>query len=548
MRKYHQDFSDFGPSRRTERSPTRTSPRASSRTSPVRRPVHTDPTKRLTYTHLVVANLYVPCRNYARGRCDDDQCKYKHRSTAHELIMLPWSSENIYQSAQGYCYYWHYAIQVLSDANPKDVDELVHLLESLLPPISNKRDVFPSDYTALRHAIALFSDAERSRFFGAVLPWMIAMVRHGPTHLARLPRLKGGINAELTLSGIEVCCIMCCGFFCLFPGRHRVADHSYEQYFNDRELYEANRATSYFNFGSLYRNSDRLDQSAQKLRCILEYFMSSERSSLGPNLDHTIQIVRRVGNDALDGLSKSDLPLRRVTMRLDGVIEDANGMLQVDFANRVPGGGVLGRGCVQEEIRFATCPELLVSRLICDAMSDMEVIYINGAAQFSAYTGYAASFAYNRSLPVTGVGCRDVSLVAMDAVNFSRIGSQNQYQPNWIERETNKAIVAFGGSRLSILPSVTSGPVSTGNWGCGAFEGDPELKLLIQWIAASFSGRDLLYFAFGNADLVRNFQALSTDLEASRCTVSQLYNALLVFHHARGRRGPSLFEFLKTAI
>ena len=35
-------------------------------------------------------------------------------------------------------------------------------------------------------------------------------------------------------------------------------------------------------------------------------------------------------------------------------------MLQVDFANKFIGGGVLGHGAVQEEIRFLICPELLV--------------------------------------------------------------------------------------------------------------------------------------------------------------------------------------------
>lgn len=27
--------------------------------------------------------------------------------------------------------------------------------------------------------------------------------------------------------------------------------------------------------------------------------------------------------------------------------------------------------------------------------------------------------------------------------------------------------------------------IATGNWGCGAFGGDPELKAMIQWLAAS---------------------------------------------------------------
>lgn len=36
----------------------------------------------------------------------------------------------------------------------------------------------------------------------------------------------------------------------------------------------------------------------------------------------------------------------------------------------------------------------------------------------------------------------------------------------------------------SVIPDECIG-VSTGNWGCGAFGGNPEIKSMIQWIAAS---------------------------------------------------------------
>ena len=39
---------------------------------------------------------------------------------------------------------------------------------------------------------------------------------------------------------------------------------------------------------------------------------------------------------------------------------------QVDFANKFVGGGVLGDGCVQEEIRFLINPELIVTRLFTE--------------------------------------------------------------------------------------------------------------------------------------------------------------------------------------
>jgi poly(ADP-ribose) glycohydrolase len=40
-------------------------------------------------------------------------------------------------------------------------------------------------------------------------------------------------------------------------------------------------------------------------------------------------------------------------------------------------------------------------------------------------------------------------------------------------------------------------PIATGNWGCGVFLGDPPLKAVLQWIAASAEGRAVRYFSFG---------------------------------------------------
>lgn len=53
-------------------------------------------------------------------------------------------------------------------------------------------------------------------------------------------------------------------------------------------------------------------------------------------------------------------------------------VLQVDFANRMVGGGVTGMGLVQEEIRFLINPELIVSRLFTEALDHDECLIITG--------------------------------------------------------------------------------------------------------------------------------------------------------------------------
>jgi len=43
--------------------------------------------------------------------------------------------------------------------------------------------------------------------------------------------------------------------------------------------------------------------------------------------------------------------------------------------------------------------------------------------------------------------------------------------------------------------------VLTGKWGCGIFAGDPLVKCIIQWIASSRAGRDIVVMTFGDQTL-----------------------------------------------
>jgi len=46
--------------------------------------------------------------------------------------------------------------------------------------------------------------------------------------------------------------------------------------------------------------------------------------------------------------------------------------------------------------------------------------------------------------------------------------------------------------------------IITGNWGCGVFKGNVQLKLIIQWIAASLAGKDMTYCPYGEEKNVLN--------------------------------------------
>ncbi len=63
--------------------------------------------------------------------------------------------------------------------------------------------------------------------------------------------------------------------------------------------------------------------------------------------------------------------------------------------------------------------------------------------------------------------------------------------------------------------------IATGNWGCGAFRGNPQLKSFLQLMAAAEVGRDLAYFTFGDESLRDSMAATHQFLVENQITVGK---------------------------
>ncbi|KAF3795073.1 Poly(ADP-ribose) glycohydrolase 1 [Nymphaea thermarum] len=75
--------------------------------------------------------------------------------------------------------------------------------------------------------------------------------------------------------------------------------------------------------------------------------------------------------------------------------------------------------------------------------------------------------------------------------------------------------------------------IATGNWGCGAFGGDPELKCMIQWLAASQARRPfVLYYTFSEPTLQRLEQVTEWIL-SHNWTVGDLWTMLVEYSSQR---------------
>ncbi|WCJ21810.1 Poly (ADP-ribose) glycohydrolase (PARG) [Euphorbia peplus] len=287
--------------------------------------------------------------------------------------------------------------------------------------------------------------------------------------------------------------------------------------------------------------------------------------------------------------------------------DQSSGALEVDFANKYLGGGALHRGCVQEEIRFMINPELIAGMLFLPCMEDNEAVEIVGSERFTNYTGYASSFRFSGDhvdkRDIDTFGRRKTRIVAIDALCSP---GMRQYKLNYLLREINKAFCGFldqskfdqykricedskhqgmhcnlnyedishvpvdnfllnEGPSASVdvemqeaectnvagesykgschLFSEDKIPIATGNWGCGAFGGDPELKSIIQWLAASQALRpSILYYTFGISAL-QSLDKVSEWIRRHEWSVGDLWNMLVEYSQQRFNRETNLGFF-----
>ena len=82
--------------------------------------------------------------------------------------------------------------------------------------------------------------------------------------------------------------------------------------------------------------------------------------------------------------------------------------------------------------------------------------------------------------------------------------------------------------------------ISTGNWGCGTFGGNPRIKCLVQVLAASIAGvRKLDFYTFGEKDLAADFESALKMMKGQ--TVGWVWERIKEF---RCKSGPSVLHYI----
>ncbi|XP_068562478.1 poly(ADP-ribose) glycohydrolase [Cebidichthys violaceus] len=379
---------------------------------------------------------------------------------------------------------------------------------------------------------ALYSFVKKEEnHFPKLFPKMAELALSLPGYVkTAIPLLKRGHSASITLSQVQISSLLANAFFCTFP--HRNATASNAEYHGFPSI----------NFTKLLENWS--ERKKEKLRAVLHYFSVVTDENTKPR--GLVTFERRC-------LKDTDMPkwrscketMNKLHVTSRGTIEtEGTGLLQVDFASSWIGGGVLGSGLVQEEILFLINPELIVSRLFTEKLADNECLIVTGSQQFSRYSGFGDSFKWTGShqdqLHRDEWARLKRRILAIDAMHYRQ--SRDQYNMINITRELNKAFCGFKGHDRD------EPDIATGKWGCGAFNGDPQLKAVIQLMAAARAKRGLAFFTFKDEDLKLGLQRTHHLLVTEKTTVGNLYGLLEDYcaaQQASGRSHVDLFQFIR---
>lgn len=222
-------------------------------------------------------------------------------------------------------------------------------------------------------------------------------------------------------------------------------------------------------------------------------------------------------------------------------IEKNDGMLQAIFANGTLGGGVLAKGSFQEELRFMRECELLAVRLFTPSLKENECVVVKGIQQYNEIKGYGSTFEWcdlcNDTTPMDGSGRRQKTVVFFDAKQFTKSNADIQFESEHIVRELRKAYTAFFNELPTPPPAV-----STGKWGCGYFNGNAQLKSIIQLMAAVVAERSLVFSTCGDANFGASFYMMYEYICEHKITIAELFKILQ--RYTTEANGSELFDFI----
>ena len=352
------------------------------------------------------------------------------------------------------------------------------------------------------------------------------------------------VGQELKLSRYQIACQLSKMFYALKLNENNEFDNEYltqdfNYIFNELKVNNSTNISKFTSieeyYLSLNSNNINLDPdeinilSIEKIKFIINYFINIYK--MKDNYDFLNQLVIFKLHKGIPNINLNNniSLINNITLSntLMDYMSDPN-IFMMNFANKYVGGKVLTNGNCQEEIKFLTNPELIILKSIFRRhLEDNEVITIKNTIKYSNYTGYGYDLIFKSNNELLNIE----NILEVDALQFSKSTNSNktsqinntslhvndQYKKCNIDREINKLLIGFN--------AVISNIIVTGNFGGGAFNGDPILKFLIQWYSSILTDKKLIYCTNDSA-LYSSIENIISDTNIKSTTdiITKIYN------------------------
>lgn len=188
-----------------------------------------------------------------------------------------------------------------------------------------------------------------------------------------------------------------------------------------------------------------------------------------------------------------------------------------------------GRSGTQEEVNVGASSAACPAVLLAPTLQDDEVFVIEGPKAEVTIRGYGRQARMDRIISQNeSWRWENRTMLFMDALELDAYDGSAQVPdllPGHLERELRKAYTAFSSSSAGTPYQ----EIVTGLWGCRSFCGDPQIKTLIQWVAASLASVSKVTFVLTEAstDFAATMKDLITRVEANGVTSGNVLKMLM---------------------
>ncbi|KAI1880943.1 hypothetical protein JX265_001183 [Neoarthrinium moseri] len=356
--------------------------------------------------------------------------------------------------------------------NPVSIPtQLIELLDTIA--VLLRQSSGPAgDFVLLRD----FLSSHHEVFFGECWPSIVEAALEMPLLFpqGRLPLLQREVSTQhLSLTKKQVSCLVAHQFLCTLP-QPQWRDECYD-------------------FSIWYSNHQRHPQACRiYLTSLMEYFKTlRDDIVLSLSLSENWEVSYHLHAGASLELPRLDCRLCPVEVALVNNYDttpDSLGLpdgAAVVSANKFIG---FGQSATQEEIHVGVTPEACPAVLFTPPLEDDQILVVKGASAILNVVGQRRDLRIGDILPrqLDASIWQERVMLFMDALELDLASDEDglpDLRPECIDRELRKAYLSFYSGRYHNVISPF--------WGCGAFGGDPGVKMLLLWCAASLAQTSL---------------------------------------------------------